>query len=279
MIRFSPDTLEANTEFELVGLILGLAIYNDVLLPVQFPLVVWRKLLGANPTLDDLRELDPPLGRNLQLLLDYQGGDEQDAFEMTFEITREVYGETRLVPLVLNGASIPVTKDNKQAFVDAYVRYLLVDSVVHQFGAFARGFLRVAGGPFLQLLRAEDLQRIINGSGEESIDTTELERITRYERGFTASHPSIVQFWEIVHSLSEEEKRRFLSFSTGSDRIPIGGLSSVQFIIRRASGDTEHLPTASTCFNILHLPQYSSKEKMRQKLLVAINNAEGFGLV
>ena len=103
----------------------------------------------------------------------------------------------------------------------AQIGHLLRDDPAH---ADAQGFLRVAGGPFLQLLRAEDLQRIINGSGEESIDTTELERITRYERGFTASHPSIVQFWEIVHSLSEEEKRRFLSFSTGSEFVVDGGL-------------------------------------------------------
>jgi ubiquitin-protein ligase E3 A len=260
-------------------LILGLAIYNDVLLPVQFPLVVWRKLLGVTPTLQDLCEVDPDVGRNLQLLLEYDGGDEQEAFDLNFELTREVYGETRRIPLVNGGSSIPVTAANKQHFVDAYVRYVLLDSVANPFGAFARGFLRVAGGPFLQLLRAEDLQRIINGSGEESIDTTELERVTRYERGLSANHPLIVAFWQIVHSLSDDEKRHFMSFATGSDRIPIGGISSMQFVIRHAGGDTDRLPTASTCFNILHLPHYKTTAKLREKLLVAISNAEGFGLV
>ena len=38
------------------------------------------------------------------------------------------------------------------------------------------------------------------------------------------------------------------------------------------------LPTASTCYNILLLPAYSSKEKLKEKLLLAIENATGFGL-
>jgi hypothetical protein len=40
----------------------------------------------------------------------------------------------------------------------------------------------------------------------------------------------------------------------------------------------EHLPTSHTCFNSLLLPEYSSKEKLRAKLLTAIENAQGFGL-
>jgi hypothetical protein len=38
------------------------------------------------------------------------------------------------------------------------------------------------------------------------------------------------------------------------------------------------LPTAHTCFNHLLLPEYSSKEKLERMLLMALDNAEGFGL-
>ena len=40
----------------------------------------------------------------------------------------------------------------------------------------------------------------------------------------------------------------------------------------------DRLPTAFTCFNLLLLPQYESKEKLKRKLLKAISNRHGFGL-
>ena len=42
--------------------------------------------------------------------------------------------------------------------------------------------------------------------------------------------------------------------------------------------DTARLPTSHTCFNVLLLPEYSSREKLRERLCVAIDNAQGFGL-
>lgn len=51
-------------------------------------------------------------------------------------------------------------------------------------------------------------------------------------------------------------------------------------IIQPMNVSEEYLPVAHTCFNLLDLPKnYSSKEKLRSKLLQAINNTEGFGLV
>lgn len=59
----------------------------------------------------------------------------------------------------------------------------------------------------------------------------------------------------------------------------IGGLARLKLIISRNGPDTDRLPTAHTCFNAFLLPDYSSKDKLREKLLIAINNAEGFGLL
>lgn len=39
------------------------------------------------------------------------------------------------------------------------------------------------------------------------------------------------------------------------------------------------LPTAHTCFNVLLLPEYSNKEKLEERLLKAVSNAKGFGLL
>lgn len=42
---------------------------------------------------------------------------------------------------------------------------------------------------------------------------------------------------------------------------------------------TQRLPTAHTCFNHLMLPSYRDKGTLRDRLLLAIENAEGFGLM
>ncbi len=61
-------------------------------------------------------------------------------------------------------------------------------------------------------------------------------------------------------------------------RAPVEGLSGLKLTIQRGSPDTDRLPTSHTCFNVLLLPEYSSKEKLRSRLMTAIENAQGFGL-
>jgi ubiquitin-protein ligase E3 A len=70
-----------------------------------------------------------------------------------------------------------------------------------------------------------------------------------------------------------------LAFCTGSDRAPILGLGSLPIYIGRHGDEDERLPSAHTCFNHLLIPEYSSKEKLKVKLELAIENSEGFGLI
>ena len=67
-------------------------------------------------------------------------------------------------------------------------------------------------------------------------------------------------------------------FPAGSNKAPIGGLGNLGFKIQRMGPDSESLPTAHTCFDVILLPEYSSREKTKERLLRAINECEGFGL-
>lgn len=68
-------------------------------------------------------------------------------------------------------------------------------------------------------------------------------------------------------------------FTTGSDRSPLKGLGQLNLVILKHGEDSERLPSAHTCFNHLLIPCYSSKEKLYNKLVNAINNCEGFGMI
>ena len=110
------------------------------------------------------------------------------------------------------------------------------------------------------------------------MDFKDLKRGTEYEDGFDEDDAVVADFWEVVLAYDEEQKRSFLKFVSGSDRAPIDGLSTMGFKISKNGDDDERLPSAHTCFNHLLLPHYSGIDIMRKKLMLAIENSEGFGL-
>lgn len=67
----------------------------------------------------------------------------------------------------------------------------------------------------------------------------ELEEATEYDGGYTSETQIIKDFWEIVHALPLESQRKLLQFATGSDRVPVGGLSKLKLIIARNGCDSD----------------------------------------
>uniref|UniRef100_A0A3P9MXW6 HECT and RLD domain containing E3 ubiquitin protein ligase 4 n=1 Tax=Poecilia reticulata TaxID=8081 RepID=A0A3P9MXW6_POERE len=276
LIWFSHKTFEDFDLFNLIGVICGLAIYNFTIVELNFPLALYKKLLKRKPTLEDLKELMPDVGRSLQELLDYAEDDIEDTFCLNFTITEDNYGATEVLELVPNGENINVNKSNRQEFVDAYVDYVFNKSVAPLFEGFYSGFHKVCGGRVLDLFQPSELQAMIIGN--TNYDWTELEKSTEYKGEYWAEHPTIKLFWEVFHELPLEKKKQFLLFLTGSDRIPILGMKSLKLVIQPTGGGEHYLPVAHTCFNLLDLPKYSSIETLRQKLLHAIDHNQGFNL-
>jgi ubiquitin-protein ligase E3 A len=271
---FNPDTLESNINFELVGTILGLAIYNGVILDVHLPLAAYKKLLSHSVGLKDLEFVNPVLAKGLEQMQEFQG-DVEETYCRHFYVETEAFGALNRHELCEGGMELPVTKANVEEYVRLYVDWILSSGIEGQFKAFHKGFWKVCGGQVMQMFSAEELELMV--CGNPKLDFYELQRTTRYE-GFTEDSSIVRSFWEVLHSLTEEQKKKFLFFVTGSDRAPINGLSSLELTIMRNGPDCERLMTASTCFNMLLLPEYSSGEKLKRLLLLAISNAEGFGL-
>lgn len=272
---FNPDTIAPEDEFELVGLILGLAIYNFNIIDVHLPLATYKKLVGQKTTIEDLAEFNPLLAKGLKELLTMEG-DLEAILCRNFTVETQAYGETRTHELKPGGGSIPLTSENRQEYVDLYVNWILNTAFQPSFEAFRRGFLKVCGGEVMRFFRAEELELLV--CGNPVLDFHELERVCVYEDGYTKDSRTCKMLWKVLHSLSEEQKKKFLFFATGSDRAPINGLGSMRFVISRNGPDSDRLMTAHTCFNHLLLPEYASEDKIRDMLLLAINNSEGFGL-
>ena len=279
MTWFNPTSFESDAHFTLIGIVLGLAIYNNVILDVRFSMVVYRKLLGRKGSFADLEDWSPTLYRTLKELMDYTGDDMPETFMQTFRVAyKDVFGSISFHDLKENGDELFVTQENKKEFVDLYADFLLNKSVERQFKAFRRGFQMVTDeSPLALLFRPEEIEQLVCGS--KVFDFAELEAATEYEGGYTVDSEAVRNFWRVAHSLPLESQRRLLQFTTGSDRVPVGGLSRLKMVIARHGPDSDRLPIAHTCFNVLLLPDYSTIEKLQDRLLKAINYSKGFGML
>ncbi|KAK7003641.1 E3 ubiquitin-protein ligase HERC4 [Biomphalaria glabrata] len=258
-----PDEIKKKTDmFLLIGVLCGLGIYSSTIITLPFPLALYKKLLKIPVTRDDLKELDPLMEKRFQSLLDYFDDDVEDKFDLDFQ------------DIIPERDSEMVNHTNKREYVDLYVDYLLNTSVEVQFQAFREGFMSVWGGSVLDLCHPEELQAMVHSS--EECDFDELQMKTTYSLGYNQDHPTIKMFWEVFHEMSLENKKKFLVFVTGSDRVPIFGMKNIQ--IQFVEKGEEFLPVALLCHNILQLPTYIKKETLKDKLLMAIQQTEGFGL-
>lgn len=164
--RFNPTPFENGAQFTLIGIIIGLAIYNNVILAVNFPMVVYRKLMGYRGTFYDLADWSPTLFKSLQAMLDYQGQDMEEVFEQTFKISySNVFGELVEHELVPHGSEVLVGQHNKRLFVNLYSDFLLNVNIQQQFKAFRKGFEMVTDeSPLKLLFRPEEIEKLVCGS-------------------------------------------------------------------------------------------------------------------
>ena len=298
MSWFQPGSLEPLYKFELLGLLTSLAVYNGLTLPFTFPLALYRNLLREPVTkLEHIEDGWPELTKGLSHLLVWNEGDVEDVFVRSYVFSADTPTGTRSFNMeqdfrghaehpehtVWSSSAQPdeietsmVTNKNRHQFVEDYIRWLTHKSIAPWYKAFEKGFYTCLDRKAVSLFDPPSLKLLVEGSQE--IDVDALEKTTTYD-GFTAEDPLIGDFWQIVRSFSPEQIRKLLEFVTASDRVPFDGISSIDFLIQRNGDDDARLPSSTTCFGRLLLPAYSSKEKLEERLCLAIENSQGFGTV
>lgn len=296
-IWFNPATFNDPKDFELVGTLFGLSVYNNIPgFDVNLPPVLFKKLKDQPVTMDDLRIAFPSQTLSLQAVLEWtppgnllpHEADElfQNTFCLDFSTSYEALGQTHTVNLLtgevyqgMSGSNVePVSLKRRSEFVEAFKDWYLTVGIATQFNAFKHGYSRVCNSPVYNCLSSEELEAIV--SGERDLDFQALKKGSSVPPSavqFTSAY--LNDFWDVLFSFDAVQKRQFLKFVTGSDIAPVGGLERLKFMVQRNGGEpTDKLPTAQTCFNLLLLPEYAVKEKMQRLLTLAIENAEGFGL-
>ena len=184
---FNPNTIESNLNFELIGMILGMAIYNSIILDVHLPMATYKKILGIPINIDDFAEFNPELAKGLKDLLTFEG-DVENTFCRSFYIETEAFGELKKHLLKENGENINVTNENREEYVRLFVDWWLNKGIETIFEEFKTGFLKVCGGEVLKMFKPEELELLI--CGNPVLDFKALESVTKYE-GFTKDSQTV----------------------------------------------------------------------------------------
>ncbi|ROK23453.1 Ubiquitin-protein ligase E3C [Anabarilius grahami] len=262
-----------------LGRILGKALYENMLVELPFASFFLSKILGTSAEVDihHLASLDPEMYRNLLFLKSYEG-DVED-LGLNFTVVNNDLGEAQVVELKPGGKDIPVTTANRIAYIHLVADYRLNKQIRAHCLAFRQGLANVVNLEWLRMFDQQEIQVLISGA-HVPICLEDLKKFTNYSGGYSANHPVINIFWDVVESFSDEEKRKLLKFVTSCSRPPLLGFKELYpaFCIHNGGADLERLPTASTCMNLLKLPEFCDSQQMRNKLLYAIESSAGFEL-
>ncbi|XP_068169993.1 probable E3 ubiquitin-protein ligase HERC4 [Antennarius striatus] len=271
LVWFTSKATQDDPRFFQLGILCGLALFNDCIVHFPFPLALFKKLLGVEPSLGDIIEFNPCIGESLLYILEDYTDDDIENLDMYFSISWDGT-EVALDP---ENPDKSVTSQNKKEFVDAYVNHVFNASVQGVFGEFKRGFFQVCDRDLVKLFRPRELQEAL--VGKEIHDWAKLKENTGYEGSYHVGHPTVQMFWEVFDELNEDQKKAFLWFVTGFERQPIAGMEKIKMTIRMEQvddlSDDQYYPETHTCFSVLELPQYSTKGIMKTKLVEAISGS------
>ncbi|GAB1290033.1 Ubiquitin-protein ligase E3B [Apodemus speciosus] len=293
--------------FEFVGKMLGKAVYEGIVVDVPFASFFLSQVLGHHhsvfySSVDELPSLDSEFYKNLTSIKRYDG-DIAD-LGLTLSYDEDVMGQLVCHELVPGGKTIPVTDENKISYIHLMAHFRMHTQIKNQTAALISGFRSIIKPEWIRMFSTPELQRLISGDNAE-IDLEDLKKHTVYYGGFHGSHRVIIWLWDILASdFTPDERAMFLKFVTSCSRPPLLGFAYLKppFSIRcvevsddQDTGDTlgsvlrgfftirkrepgGRLPTSSTCFNLLKLPNYSKKSVLREKLRYAISMNTGFEL-
>uniref|UniRef100_A0A8C0YLE0 HECT-type E3 ubiquitin transferase n=1 Tax=Cyprinus carpio carpio TaxID=630221 RepID=A0A8C0YLE0_CYPCA len=262
--------------FKFIGRVAGMAVYHGKLLDGFFIRPFYKMMLGKQITLNDMESVDSEYYNSLKWILE----NDPTELDLRFCIDEDNFGQTYQVDLKPSGSDMVITNDNKKEYIDLVIQWRFVNRVQKQMNAFLEGFTELIAIDLIKIFDENELELLMCGLGD--VDVNDWRQHTIYKNGYCPNHPVIQWFWKAVLLMDAEKRIRLLQFVTGTSRVPMNGFAELygsngpQLFTIEQWGTPDKLPRAHTCFNRLDLPTYESFEDLREKLLMAVENAQGF---
>ncbi|KAE8980167.1 hypothetical protein PR003_g25051 [Phytophthora rubi] len=261
--------------FRGIGRLLGRALLEGQTMQARLCLPILKHFLGTPITFSDLQYVDPEVYTSMMWIRENDG---VDALELTFSVTElRADDEVVTVDLVPDGRDKAVTDANKTEFLHLKLRYLMLDRYAPQLQALSLGLFEVIPQEALLVFDYQELELVLCGLPE--IDLLDWKRNTVVAPSFGDAPLVVDWFWEVLKGFSEDERARFLQFSTGSSRVPVQGFKGLTsydgricpFSLRPLPNQTRGFPKVHTCFNRVDLPLYTNKAEMEAALSAVLD--------
>uniref|UniRef100_A0A8P4G9R2 E3 ubiquitin-protein ligase n=1 Tax=Dicentrarchus labrax TaxID=13489 RepID=A0A8P4G9R2_DICLA len=176
------------------------------------------------------------------------------------------------VDLKPNGDDEMVTMENAEEYVELMFDLCMHTGIQKQMEAFREGFNRVFPMEKLSSFSHKEVQMILCGNQSPSWTADDIINYTEPKLGYTRDSPGFLRFVRVLCGMSSDERKAFLQFTTGCSTLPPGGLANLHprlTIVRKVDATDSSYPSVNTCVHYLKLPEYSSEDIMRERLLAA----------
>ena len=279
---------ELLNKYYFIGRVLAKALLENLTVNCCFNKMIYQLILGEKIELNDLVFIDRPLYKSLKHLVSMKEecAENIDLCEIYFTFDYEgENGQYLQEDLIENGRNILVTQYNLDKYIDKRIEYF-TKSQLSGIREIIRGINTIFPVDYLKIFTSDQLGLLINGT--PFIDTEDWRMNTKY-KDYQDYDNVIINFWDIISELSQEDLSNFLLFCTGSSRVPIGGFKSLESNRGQISNfeivKTEYYEgkknflRAHTCFNRLDLPNFPNKETLNEAIKFALENEVlGFGI-
>ncbi|KAE8724708.1 E3 ubiquitin-protein ligase UPL3 [Hibiscus syriacus] len=291
--------------FQLLGRVMAKALQDGRLLDLPLSTPFYKLVLGQELDLYDILSIDADFGKILQELhflvcrkqyLESTGGENSSAIadicfrgapieDLCLDFTLPGYPDYILKP-----GDGTVDINNLEDYISLVVDATVKAGIIRQMEAFRAGFnQQVFDIASLQIFTPQELDYLLCGRRELWEAETLADHI-KFDHGYTAKSPAILNLLEIMGEFTPEQQRAFCQFVTGAPRLPPGGLAVLNpklTIVRKhsssaipassnGSGTSEtaddDLPSVMTCANYLKLPPYSTKV-LKSNLVQAVQSS------
>ncbi|XP_029869537.1 E3 ubiquitin-protein ligase NEDD4 isoform X1 [Aquila chrysaetos chrysaetos] len=279
-LQINPNSGLCNEDhlsyFKFIGRVAGMAVYHGKLLDAFFIRPFYKMMLQKPITLHDMESVDSEYYNSLRWILE----NDPTELDLRFIVDEELFGQTHQHELKSGGSEIVVTNKNKRDYIHLVIQWRFVSRVQKQMAAFKEGFFELIPQDLIKIFDENELELLMCGLGD--VDVADWKLHTKYKNGYNINHQVIQWFWKAVLMMDSEKRIRLLQFVTGTSRVPMNGFAELygsngpQLFTVEQWGSPEKLPRAHTCFNRLDLPPYDSFEDLWDKLLLAIENTQGF---
>lgn len=257
---------------------------------------------GFIPTLGSVKTVDQDLANSLLLVKRFADAKKQITEDTTLSAAqkRQAIHEIEIdgvqvddlgldftlpgypaIDLIANGSHVNLTIENVDLYLERVIDLTLGTGVERQIEAFRSGFSQVFPYSALRAFTPNELVMLF-GQIEEDWSMETLMDSIKADHGFNMDNKSVRNLLQTMSDLDPQHRRDFLQFVTGSPKLPIGGFKSLTpmfTVVCRPSEppytSDDYLPSVMTCVNYLKLPDYSSLDVLRERLLVAIQEGQG----